>query len=93
LQEYKTVSTYTRINNSKVQTTYTETPTAETKRNPFAKPRKEKEKEKERDLYGLEICSGEWLMGVWADEEELVDDGGDGGTNEWADPVDPVVVP
>jgi hypothetical protein len=52
-----------------------------------------RERERERDLCCLEICGGEWFMGVWADEEELVDDGGDGGTNEWTDPVDPVVGP
>ena len=32
-------------------------------------------------------------MGVWADEDELVNEGGDGGANEWTNPVDPVVVP
>lgn len=32
-------------------------------------------------------------MGVWADEDELVNEGSDAGANEWTNPVDPVVVP
>ncbi|BBH04858.1 tonoplast intrinsic protein 1 [Prunus dulcis] len=39
------------------------------------------------------VCGGELLMCVWGDVDEIVDKGSNGSADEWAEPVDPVVVP
>ena len=41
----------------------------------------------------LVISGGELLVGGGANEDELIDDGGDAGADEWAEPVDPLVGP
>ena len=33
------------------------------------------------------------VVGGWADEDQVVDEGSNGGTEEWAEPVHPVVFP
>lgn len=41
----------------------------------------------------LEFSSGKLFMCAWGNEEEWVDNGGNGRTNEGTEPIDPVVVP